>query len=200
MWVCQNCKEENEDTFDLCWNCQTEKGDTPSVDSDEVGENTETYLSETEEAQQTSSPKNAGSLYGKDEQIISMIGHKFSISFLVGAGISSTSLMVTNRRMYGAGNRYSLKGKTFSTLVGELKALHSIGLEYSSNFWFLIIGIPLLAAYGAGVVFILLYFWTRHRHIQVNFGGEVSSFSLRGISNEEVERFIKKAMLAKEKA
>jgi len=23
MWICKKCKEENEDTFDSCWNCQT---------------------------------------------------------------------------------------------------------------------------------------------------------------------------------
>ena len=57
-----------------------------------------------------------------------------------------------------------------------------------------------MAAYGAGIIFILLYFWTRDRHIRINFGGEVTSLSLRGISNEEVEQFIKITMLAKEKA
>ncbi|NKB33653.1 MAG: DUF2007 domain-containing protein [Pseudomonadales bacterium] len=24
-WTCAKCKEENEGSFDLCWNCQTEK-------------------------------------------------------------------------------------------------------------------------------------------------------------------------------
>ena len=23
MWICEKCKEENEDSFDSCWNCQT---------------------------------------------------------------------------------------------------------------------------------------------------------------------------------
>jgi hypothetical protein len=25
MWVCEKCKEELEDTFDCCWNCQTSR-------------------------------------------------------------------------------------------------------------------------------------------------------------------------------
>ncbi|MCJ7812003.1 hypothetical protein MUP95_01620 [bacterium] len=137
--------------------------------------------------------------YSKDEKILSSVGQRFLISFLVGAGITKTSLMVTDKRIYGAGNNYSLRGKTFITLVGELKSLHSAGLEYYSNFWLLILGIPLLLAFGLGIIFIILYFWTRHRHIKINFGGEITLFSLRGISNEEVETFIKTIMLAKEK-
>ena len=27
MWTCKKCSEENEDTFDSCWNCQTERSD-----------------------------------------------------------------------------------------------------------------------------------------------------------------------------
>ena len=23
MWICEKCKEENEDSFDSCWKCQT---------------------------------------------------------------------------------------------------------------------------------------------------------------------------------
>ena len=23
MWICENCKEENEDNFDTCWSCQS---------------------------------------------------------------------------------------------------------------------------------------------------------------------------------
>lgn len=30
MWQCQNCTEMIEDDFTVCWNCQTEKGYSPS--------------------------------------------------------------------------------------------------------------------------------------------------------------------------
>jgi len=30
MWICRNCKEENEETFDVCWNCGTSReGEQP---------------------------------------------------------------------------------------------------------------------------------------------------------------------------
>ena len=32
MWICKNCKEENEDNFDICWNCQRDKnGNIPII-------------------------------------------------------------------------------------------------------------------------------------------------------------------------
>ena len=24
MWICKKCNEDNEDSFDACWKCQTE--------------------------------------------------------------------------------------------------------------------------------------------------------------------------------
>ena len=198
MWICQKCKEENEDNFAICWNCQSEWGKATTIDSQDIEEETDISATITKEVQKNYVLKENGAAYGKDEKILSTVGQKFLTSFLIGDGITKISLMTTDKRIYGAGNSYSLKGKTFITLVGELKSLNSIGLEYKSNFWFLILGIPLLAAYGIGVIFIILYFLKRHRHIKINFGGEVNSFSLRGISNEEVEEFIKTTMLAKE--
>tara|TARA_Y100001968_G_C18844162_1_gene475004 strand:+ start:67 stop:333 length:267 start_codon:yes stop_codon:yes gene_type:complete len=26
MWICEKCKESNEDSFDSCWKCQTHSG------------------------------------------------------------------------------------------------------------------------------------------------------------------------------
>lgn len=31
MWKCPKCAEESEDTFDSCWNCQTERPGSPRV-------------------------------------------------------------------------------------------------------------------------------------------------------------------------
>jgi hypothetical protein len=33
MWQCQNCTEMIEDDFTVCWNCQVEKGYSPSENS-----------------------------------------------------------------------------------------------------------------------------------------------------------------------
>jgi hypothetical protein len=33
MWTCPNCSEEIEDEFDVCWNCQTERGGAPKAEA-----------------------------------------------------------------------------------------------------------------------------------------------------------------------
>jgi hypothetical protein len=38
VWKCKNCSEENGDTFDLCWKCQTENKEPLSKISDTAGE------------------------------------------------------------------------------------------------------------------------------------------------------------------
>ena len=128
MWLCSNCAEENEDNFEICWNCRYDKAGSPPIESKTVDEETDDL--ETQEITKKRVSKEKGTVYGKDEKILSTVGQKFLTSFLVGAGITKTSLMVTEKRIYGAGNNYSLKGKTFATIVGELRSLHSIGLEY----------------------------------------------------------------------
>ena len=192
MWNCPKCNEEVEDQFDVCWNCQTERPEQQHANVKGAQKTTQT--SSGPEPVRRSKQEHT---YDPKEKVLGVVGQKFLTSLIVGMGFTQTSLMVTDKRLYAAGTNYSTKGKAYQTLVGEVKALHSIGIEYSSNFWLLVFGIPLLAAYGLGVILIIMYFWTRQRNIQFNFGGEVTSLSLRGISNEEVERFIKTVMLAK---
>ena len=44
MWICEKCEEENEDSFDSCWKCQTHSeigSDKSKVQQEIVGEEEE---------------------------------------------------------------------------------------------------------------------------------------------------------------
>ncbi|MCK9616676.1 MAG: hypothetical protein M0R21_02470 [Lentimicrobiaceae bacterium] len=144
-----------------------------------------------------SQSNNEENTFNPDEKILGVVGQKFLTSLMIGNGFSTTSLMVTNKRLYASAKSYTTKGKSYQTLVGEIKDLKSIGIEYKSNFWLMILGIILTPLYGLGIILIVYALRKRKRFIQFNFGGDTSSLSLRGISNEEVAKFIKIVMLAK---
>jgi hypothetical protein len=76
------------------------------------------------------------------------------------------------------------------SFAAPLKDVSSVGLEYSSNYILLILGILLLAAYGLGIILIIAYFFSKQRYIVINIQGFAYALSLRGISNKEVDGFI----------
>lgn len=56
MWKCKQCNEEIEDTFDVCWNCGTEKDGTPSKSINEfqrIKKRTAEEISEMEASKHT---------------------------------------------------------------------------------------------------------------------------------------------------
>lgn len=140
-----------------------------------------------------------GSLpYEKEEKILAEIGQGYLTSLVTGFGLASNKLICTNRRIYGTGTQYSFAGRTSVSFVGDLASISSIGTVMRSNFWLLLIGIPLLLFFALGLLFIIAYFVFKQRHICVNIG-ESYYVSLRGISDKETGNFVRIAMLAKSK-
>jgi hypothetical protein len=93
-------------------------------------------------------------------------------------------------------------------------------MHYSSPFYLLILGLFfssmslfgfMLSVIGIGNILIassyafsgglciLIYYLLRQRFIEINFSGVSYMLSLRGISNEEVNAFIEKVLIAKNK-
>lgn len=193
-FICSECGTDVSESDKICPKCGADLSELIEPDAeDSASETAEVIIKEKQ-----SSSRAQVHTFSSDEKVIAKLGQKF-VSLLVGGGLTNTSLLLTNKRLYASGLNYSARGKSYQSRVGEIRSLHTIGLMYQSNFWLLVIGIPLLVLYGAGLIFIGLYFWTRHRYIQINFGGDLTSLSLRGVSNDEVESFIKKVMLEKEK-
>ena len=140
-------------------------------------------------------PEQAAGLKKKEsEPIIAIIGQKYSTSLLSGAGFSKTSLVLTNRTLSGVGKTYTAKSKGIVSFSGNVKNISSLGIEYTSNWIFLLLGLVLLLAWGLGIIFLILYFVQKERYIIVNFQGALYALSLRGISNQDVQVFIEKSL------
>lgn len=122
--------------------------------------------------------------------VIAQIGQKYSTSFFTGGGFNKTSLTLSSDRIAGVGKTYTAASKGIVSFAAPLKDVSSVGLEYSSNYILLILGILLLAAYGLGIILIIAYFFSKQRYIVINIQGFAYALSLRGISNKEVDGFI----------
>lgn len=122
--------------------------------------------------------------------IVARIGQKYSSSFFTGSGFNKTSLVLYSDHINGVGKTYTAASKGILSFSAPLKDLSSVGLEYRSNYILLILGILLLAAYGLGILLIILYFTSKQRYIIINIRGFAYALSLRGISNREVDSFI----------
>jgi hypothetical protein len=122
--------------------------------------------------------------------VIAQIGQKYSASFFTGGGFNKTSVTLSSDRIAGVGKTYTAASKGIVSFAAPLKDVSSVGLEYSSNYILLILGILLLAAYGLGIILIIAYFFSKQRYIVINIQGFAYALSLRGISNKEVDGFI----------
>jgi hypothetical protein len=122
--------------------------------------------------------------------VIAQIGQKYSASFFTGGGFNKTSVTLSSDRIAGVGKTYTAASKGIVSFAAPLKDVSSVGLEYSSNYILLILGILLLAAYGLGIILIVAYFFSKQRYIVINIQGFAYALSLRGISNKEVDGFI----------
>jgi hypothetical protein len=122
--------------------------------------------------------------------VIAQIGQKSSASFFTGGGFNKTSVTLSSDRIAGVGKTYTAASKGIVSFAAPLKDVSSVGLEYSSNYILLILGILLLAAYGLGIILIIAYFFSKQRYIVINIQGFAYALSLRGISNKEVDGFI----------
>jgi hypothetical protein len=125
---------------------------------------------------------------------IATLGQKYSTSLLAGQGFSQTSLVLTARTLSGVGKTYSAKSKGIISFAGDVKNVSSIGLEYTSNWIYLLLGILTLPAYGLGILFLIVYFVTKERYVVVNFQGALYALSLRGISNADAQAFMEKVL------
>ncbi len=123
--------------------------------------------------------------------VIAQIGQNYLTSIVTGAGFSSTSLVLTNRTLSGAGKTYTAKSKGSVSFSGDVRNLSSIGIRYLSYWILLLLGI---ISFPLGIIFIILYFVTKQRFIEINFQGVVYSLSMRGIDNKEAQIFIDKVL------
>jgi len=123
-------------------------------------------------------------------QIIAQIGQKYSTSLLTGGGFSKTSLTLSSDQLAGGGKSYTSTSTRKVSFIAPLKTISSVGLDYSSNYILLLLGIILLAAFGLGIILIIAYFFTKQRYIVINIQGFAYTLSLRGISNKEVTEFM----------
>lgn len=128
------------------------------------------------------------------ETIIAQVGQKYSTSLLAGAGFSKTSLVLTNKTLSGVGKTYTAKSKGVVSFAANLKDVSSLGIEYAAHWILILLGILTLPFFGLGLLFIIFYFVSNERYIVVNVQGALYALSLRGISNQEVQSFIEKAL------
>lgn len=137
-------------------------------------------------AQQDQSPYNV--------RVIAQVGQKYSTSLLSGAGFSKTSLILTNKTLSGVGKTYTAKSKGIVSFEANLRDVSSLGIEYTSHWILILIGIMTLWLFGLGLLFIALYFVSKERYIVVNVQGALYALSLRGISNQDIQSFIEIAL------
>ena len=131
-------------------------------------------------------------------QIIAQIGQKYSTSLLTGGGFSKTSLSLFTDQLAGGGKSYTLTANKNVSFIAPLKAVSSVGLDYSSYYILLILGIIVLLvsvvtfwpAAVLGILLIIAYIKIKQRYIVVNVHGFAYALSLRGISNQEVTDFM----------
>ncbi len=128
------------------------------------------------------------------DTVIAQVGQKYATSLLAGEGFSQTSLVLTARTLSGVGKTYSANSRGIVSFCGDVKKVSSMGMDYSSNWIYLLLGILLLAVWGIGIIFLIIYFVNKERYIVVNFQGAMYALSLRGISNDEVQAFVQKVL------
>jgi hypothetical protein len=148
------------------------------------------------------------------------IGQSYSASFFSGGGFTKTSLALSHSSLSGVGKTYTSTSKGIISFTAPLYTVSSIGLEYSMNHLFLIVGVLLslsgslllaapgfksmltggqtslhghalpLLVFGLGLLSLIKYIFSKRRYLVVNVQGYCYALSLRGISNEDVEAFI----------
>ena len=129
------------------------------------------------------------------ETTIATIGQNYNSSFFSGGKFPKTSVVLKENHISGIGRTNTSLQKETISFCGDLKSVSSIGLQYSSNYMYLILGILLLPAWGIGLVFIIGYFLSKQRYILINFQGAVYALDLKGISNIDVDSFINLSLI-----
>ena len=171
MWTCKKCKEVLEDSFDSCWKCGTDRDGTPASpkfeeQKEEWEDSFTTADVETDSSQRARKRTRSGA---QPHQPIAQIGQDISTSLFSGHGFSKTSLVLTKDRLRGVGQTYAASGRAIVSFTGDLKSVSSLGLEYKSNYIWLILGFATLIIFGLGIIFLIMYAMSKERYIVINF-------------------------------
>lgn len=149
---------------------------------------------------------------GEHERVIAAIRQKYLVAFVKGQGVESTSLILTQTKIYGYGQSYSAAGSSSRIrFVGDVSQLSSVGLEYRSNFVLLILAILSSVvfvlqfggsgrtdgdgAFLAALLFFVFYALSRRKMLIINLGGYAHALSVSGVPEQEVIEFMNSAMV-----
>ena len=124
---------------------------------------------------------------------INLLPEEREISFMEGKYFKRpTRLVLTNRRVY---QETTVSGNTDINII-PLSKIDSFGVGKAEHTWLLILGVITLIFYGLGLIFLLIWYFTRRTTLRISSGKTDIMVEVSPSSRDSAMNFVNQVQIA----